>query len=76
MYTDRVDAQNRSRCSSVVECPLMVRWVVGSIPHGGPSKPFYRFSQNSVISIAHAMVRAILSVVCAYKRNLGAMEKE
>ena len=26
-----------ARCSSVIECLLMVQWVVGSIPHGGPS---------------------------------------
>ena len=24
-----------ARCSSMVESPLMVQWVVGSIPHGG-----------------------------------------
>ena len=24
-----------ARCSSVVERPLMVQWVIGSIPHGG-----------------------------------------
>ena len=24
------------RCSTTVECPLMVRWAVRSIPHGGP----------------------------------------
>ena len=23
-------------CSSVIECPLFERWVVRSIPHGGP----------------------------------------
>ena len=31
------------KCSfqkAVVERPLMVRWVVGSIPHGGPSELF------------------------------------
>ena len=29
-----------ARCSSVVECPLVVRWVVGSILHGGPIEKF------------------------------------
>ena len=29
-----------ARCSSVVERPLIVSWVVGSIPHGGPSELF------------------------------------
>ena len=24
------------RCSSVVEGPLIMHWVIGSIPHGGP----------------------------------------
>ena len=28
------------RCSSMVERPLKVRWVVGSIPHGGSSELF------------------------------------
>ena len=23
-------------CSSVVECALIMQWIVGSIPHGGP----------------------------------------
>ena len=25
-----------ARCISVVDCSLMVQWVIGSIPHGGP----------------------------------------
>ena len=25
-----------ARCNSVVECPFMVQWVVGSLPYGGP----------------------------------------
>ena len=29
-----------ARCSSVVERPLMVRWVVGSIPHDEPTEVF------------------------------------
>ena len=29
-----------ARCSSVVECPRMVRRVVGPIPHGGPIEVF------------------------------------
>ena len=29
-----------ARCSSVVEHPLLVRWVVGSIPHCGLIKLF------------------------------------
>ena len=28
------------RCSSVLECLLMVRWVIRSIPHGGPIELF------------------------------------
>ena len=30
----------RARCSSMVEHPLMMRWVVGSILHGGPFELF------------------------------------
>ena len=26
--------------SSVIECPLMMRWVIGSIPPGGPIEQF------------------------------------
>ena len=29
-----------ARCSSVVERSFVVRWVVGSIPHGGPTELF------------------------------------
>ena len=31
---------HRARCSSIVEHPLRVRWVIGSIPHGGPIELF------------------------------------
>ena len=30
------DVGDRARCSSMVECPLMARWVIGLIPVGGP----------------------------------------
>ena len=30
-----------ARCSSVVECPFMVRWVVGPVPHGGRIELFF-----------------------------------
>ena len=30
-----------TRCSSVAEHPLLVQWVVGSIPHGGPIELFF-----------------------------------
>ena len=29
------------RCISVVMCLLIVLWVVGSIPHGGPIEQFF-----------------------------------
>ena len=32
----RVHNSYGARCSSIVERPLVVRWVVESIPHGGP----------------------------------------
>ena len=32
-----------TRCSSAVECPLMVRWVVGSILHGVDPLSYFSF---------------------------------
>ena len=29
-----------ARCRSVVEWPLMMQWVIRSIPHGGPNELF------------------------------------
>ena len=37
-------------CSSVVEHPLMVQWVTGSIPQGGPTEIF-PFSQCSTTGV-------------------------
>ena len=44
---------------SILECPLVVRWVVASIPLGGPN---YRSSQCSTTGIAKAVACSILSV--------------
>ena len=40
----------------MVERPLMVQWVVGSIPHGGPTEQFL------IPASAPQMVCALLSV--------------
>ena len=45
----------------VVEPPLMVRWVVGSIPHGGPIKIFL-VPGNVPRYVTKTVVCAILSV--------------
>ena len=34
---------NGARCSSMVECPLMVQWVVGSILHGVDPLSYFSF---------------------------------
>ena len=39
----RVPSMITEICSSIVERPLMVRWVVGSIPFGGPIELFFSF---------------------------------
>ena len=51
-----------------VECSLMVRWVVGSIPHGGPSAP----------RLVHQRPWYVLFCLWddAYKRFLAANRKE
>ena len=36
------------RHSSVVECPLMVRWIIRSIPHGGPTELFLVPVRNKI----------------------------
>ena len=48
----------------MVERPLMVRWVVGSITHVGPIELFAisLFSQCYTTSITNAVVYTILSV--------------
>ena len=40
----------------------MVRWVVGSIHHGGPIELFSRSSQCSTTGVTKAVVCVILSV--------------
>ena len=56
-----------ARCSSAAERSLMVRWVVGSIPHGAPKELFLVPTTACVIK---AMVCTTLSV--EYKRTLPA----
>ena len=46
---------------SVVVYPLLVRWVDGSIPHGGATG-YVSFSQYSTTDITKAVVCAILSL--------------
>ena len=46
----------------LIEHLLMVQWVVGSIPQGGPIELFSHVCQCSTTGIAKAMVCAILSV--------------
>ena len=53
-----------------------VRWVVGSIPHGGPIELTSHSSQISTTGVTKAMVCAILHVDDAYKRTLAANGKE
>ena len=54
--------QNGVRCSHVVELPIRVKWVVGSIPHGGHMEQFYHSIQCSTTGATKAVVCAILSV--------------
>ena len=53
-----------ARRSSVVEYPIMARWVVGSIPHDGYQWVFFSSRSNywSTIGIAYVVVYAILSL--------------
>ena len=39
-YIMSVCVYSEVRCSSLVEHPLMVQWVIRSIPHGGPTELF------------------------------------
>ena len=48
--------------NSVVERPLMVRWVVGSILHGGPIEFVSRSIQCSTTGITKIVACALLSV--------------
>ena len=61
----------------LVERPLMVRWVVGSIPHGGPIELF--FAPASAPATTGIIPWYVLSRLWddAYKRTLAAnREKE
>ena len=40
----------------MVECLLMVQWVVRSIPHSGPMELFYHSSQCSTTGVTNTMV--------------------
>ena len=51
----------------MVECPLMVQWVVRSIPHGGPIELFLVQASADVLSCLWDGV---------YKRNPAANQKE
>ena len=47
---------------SVVEHQVMVQWVVGSIPHGGPIRVIFLSNQSSTTGVTKAIECAILSV--------------
>ena len=49
-----------ARCSSTVEHPLMVQWVVRSIPHGGPIELFRQINGLMVDPLSY-FVRSIPS---------------
>ena len=51
----------------MVELPLMVRWVIGLIPHG---RPITRSNQCSMTGVTNVMECTILSVGCILKKNL------
>ena len=61
----------RVRCSSVIDNPFMVRWVVWSISHGGPIE-LSRSSQCSMTGATKVLVCKILCVMVHYKRILAA----
>ena len=64
-----------ARCCSVVEYLILVRWIVGSIPHGGPLS--YFSSQSFLSGTTNAVVCAILYVGwCIYKRSLAAKSNQ
>ena len=54
------------RCNSMVECLLMVRWVIGSIPHSGPTELFFLFQPCSMTGVTKA-------VGCAFILFFGGM---
>ena len=61
----------------MVELPLMVRWVVGSIPHGGPIELFLVLFQP----VLHAGVKRLWCVLSclwdgAYQKTFAANRKE
>ena len=58
----------------IVEHYVMVRWIIGSIPRGGPIEQFPHSIQCSTTGLTKAMVCAIL--VGAYKRSIAVIRKE
>ena len=54
----------------MVERPLMVQWGVGSIPNGGQIEPFLVPASAPLLGVIKAEICAILSVSCAYKKQL------
>ena len=63
------------RCSSMVEHPLMVQWIIGSIPYGGPIELF--LVPASAPWLDKQRVWYVLSCLWddAYKRSLAANRK-
>ena len=61
----------------VVECSFIVRWIIGSILHGGPIERFFCSSQCFTTGIAKAVWYVISCLWdSAYKRTLAANWKE
>ena len=60
----------------MVERPLMVRWVVGSIPHGGPIELFLVPASSPTFGVT----KVVYALSClwngAYKRTLAAIQNE
>ena len=58
----------RARCRSVVEHLLMVRWVIGLIPHGGPTELFLFPADvtKTVVCVLLSVGWSILKVILYY----------
>ena len=65
----------RARCSSMVECPLMMRWVDESIPHGEPISHSCQCSTNGVTKAVVCTVLfvgwCIQKIPCCYLERVA-----
>ena len=55
-YMYMYECMQGARCNSIVEHPLMVLWLIGSIPHGGLIEPFLILTSVFTTRVTKAVV--------------------